>query len=158
MGCVALPVEDRLVRAFHRIGGKAQFDEGFEAERQQPVIEPVDAGPVVDRLALHHAIGAQIVGEDVVEADVAETQFALDGGELVQAVVPFQRAGKSEPIERKGIWLRGVAGAVASMESRRGAWAMAGADSVVSAAARIVWMVERMWRHLPCFAGEIALS
>ena len=110
MGSVALPVENVLIRGPHRLRRKAQFHERADAHREQPVVEPVDAGPVVDRLAVDLAVGAEHVVEDGVETDVAKAQFRPCRLQLREAVVAHQRAGVigadgevEEAIQRRGL-------------------------------------------------------
>ncbi|EEF25795.1 conserved hypothetical protein, partial [Ricinus communis] len=87
---VALPVEDAQVRAAHGQRREAQFHERLDAHLQQAVIQVIDPGPVVHRLAVHLLVRAQHVVEDGVEADVAEAQFIARDLQLRQAVVADQ--------------------------------------------------------------------
>ena len=91
----AVPVpgrgDDRVVREHGRarVAGQVvrherELDDRVEADPAQVVVDPVDAGEVVHRLAVGSvrlAVDRQVVAEDRVRPDVADAELAMSGGQ-----------------------------------------------------------------------------
>ncbi len=100
---VAVPMEDLVLGCLQRLGREAQLDERLDLLRQQSVVQLVDLGPIVDRLAVLHPHGAEHVVENGVETDVPKSEFVDRNLQLRLAVVTDEGAGivRSRPNDRK---------------------------------------------------------
>src|ERR1035438_57574 len=80
MRCVALPIEDSVIRRGKRSRREAEFNERPDVPGEQIVVESIDLRPVVDSLAVLNVDSTQHVVEYRVKTDVAKAEFI--GGEL----------------------------------------------------------------------------
>ena len=75
-------LEDGLRRVGREVvRHEGQLDHRVEVEAAQVVVDPVDAGEVVHRLAVDLAVGADVVAEDPVGPDVGDAELAVGRGQ-----------------------------------------------------------------------------
>lgn len=91
---VALPVEQRLLRGFHRAWGEAQFDERANPLGQQRVVQLIQFGPVVDQFAVYRFDGTEHVMKHIVEAEITEAQLVDRRHQMRLGIAADQRAGE----------------------------------------------------------------
>ena len=88
------------------MGHEGHLHERADAERQQPVVQGIDVLPVVDRLAVDVlAVGAHVVVQEAVHADVVESDLALHQGQLFLPVgaETFVGASGADALSEDGV-------------------------------------------------------
>ena len=76
------------------LGHEADLDDGADAGGEEPVVDLVDVGEVVDGVAvLVLGVDAELIVEDGVEADVAEVGDGFDGAEVVHVAAAEDKGG-----------------------------------------------------------------
>src|SRR5579859_50700 len=86
-----MPVKDAVLAGCKGLWSETQFDEWPDVACQQIVVELVDPGPGVDRLAVFDSYRSEYVVEDRVKPDIAEAKFVGHQFELGLAFVANQR-------------------------------------------------------------------
>src|SRR5262245_50959702 len=91
---VALPMKDGLPGGRHRLRCESELDERANTLGEQLIVKIVELRPVVDSATLDLPYSAENVVKDVVEAQIAETQFVHGDLQVRLAVGANQRSRK----------------------------------------------------------------
>ena len=92
MRCVALPIEDAVLRGGKRLRSETELDKRPDVPSQQVIVKLVNLRPVVDGPAIFDSHCSQHIVKDGVESYIAKAKLIDRGLELGLAVVANQRA------------------------------------------------------------------